>query len=447
VDNCDIVSRQDTILINANTSQGYFNNCRVIGNFDYIWGVGVGYFNNCVFHTVTNTTSSSYNLTAARTFTSGTLSVVTPWVNPNGVTYSAYGFAFVGCTFEADSGVTGITLAGSNGTAGGLDTWVGCTFDTNAYVSPSVTLSNTYVFWQNSNRDITGSVPITYTNVQVIGFTNSDPRLLASTNPVVWFSGWLPQLAAYIITQPVSLSVPGGQPASFIVVASGIEAPSYQWLKNGTNLNGQTAATLSIATAYAGDAGIYSVIVSNTVGLVISSNATLTVGNTAPTLNPISDQTINAGAVLNITSVATDPDVPPQTLTFSLLSFPAGATIDPNSGLFTWRPLVSQANTTNLVTIQVTDNGSPNLNASQSFNVIVNPLMYPTLSSITVQSNQVSFTVSNGTVGPDYIVLTSTNLLNWQPIFTNSSPAQPFTFTDTNTAAFPVLFYRIQLAP
>ena len=48
VNNCDINSRQDTILINASTSQGYFYNCRIIGNFDYIWGVGVGYFDNCV---------------------------------------------------------------------------------------------------------------------------------------------------------------------------------------------------------------------------------------------------------------------------------------------------------------------------------------------------------------------------------------------------------------
>ena len=29
VDNCDIKSRQDTILINASTSQGYFHNCEI----------------------------------------------------------------------------------------------------------------------------------------------------------------------------------------------------------------------------------------------------------------------------------------------------------------------------------------------------------------------------------------------------------------------------------
>ena len=59
VNNCDINSRQDTILINVNTSQAYFYNCRVKGNFDYIWGVGIGYFDHCVFHTITNIYSSA----------------------------------------------------------------------------------------------------------------------------------------------------------------------------------------------------------------------------------------------------------------------------------------------------------------------------------------------------------------------------------------------------
>ena len=187
VDNCDIVSRQDTILINASTSQGYFHDCRVVGNFDYIWGVGVGYFDHCVFHTITNSLSSSYNLTSARTATSGTLSSTTPWVNQNGTTYSAYGFTFVCCTMEADTGVTGITLAGSNGTAGGLDSWAFCRIDTNAYVTPSVTLPpSSYVLWQYSNTDITGTYPISFSGLTTIGVTNNDPRLLAATNVPIW---------------------------------------------------------------------------------------------------------------------------------------------------------------------------------------------------------------------------------------------------------------------
>jgi len=281
VDSCDIKSRQDTILINASTSQGYFNNCRVIGNFDYIWGIGVGYFNNCVFHTITNTLSSSYNLTAARTLTSSSQSTNTPWVNPNGSTYSAYGFSFVNCTFEADPGVTNVTLAGSNGTAGGLDSWALSRFDTNVYVTPGA-LTNTYVFWQYSNTDLAGN-PISFPGLTTIGVTNNDPRLLAATNPVIWFSSWSPQSVPNIITQPIGLTVNAGQSALFTVSATGIPSPAYKWVKDTTNLVGQTSSMLSIGSASGLDIGTYYVIVSNAAGGVNSSNAVLTVNPpTAP---------------------------------------------------------------------------------------------------------------------------------------------------------------------
>jgi hypothetical protein len=70
------------------------------------------------------------------------------------------------------------------------------------------------------------------------------------------------------------------------VVASGIPDPVYQWRKYGTNLPAQTNATLSFASAQLSDGGAYSVMVSNLVGSIISSNALLTVNsvvNTTPT--------------------------------------------------------------------------------------------------------------------------------------------------------------------
>ena len=151
-----------------------------MGNFDYVWGSGEGYFNNCVLHTITNIYSGSYNLTAARTGTSGALSFGTPWLDPNGTTYSSNGFSFVSCKLEAEPGVGDITLAGYNGTAGGLDSWVNCTIDNNAYVTPLLALSNSYVFWQNNNTDTNGN-PVSFATVQSIGVTNNDPRLLAAT--------------------------------------------------------------------------------------------------------------------------------------------------------------------------------------------------------------------------------------------------------------------------
>jgi hypothetical protein len=171
--------------------------------------------------------------------------------------------------------------------------------------------------------------------------------------------------------------------------------------------------------------------------------------NTAPILQPVADQTINAGVTLAITNVATDPDVPPQILAFSLLNAPLGAALtklDATSALFTWRPPVNQANTTNLVMVQVADDGTPSLKATNHFNVIVNPIAQPALSLTNANGSNASLVV-NGPLGPDYTLWTSTNLTSWQALFTTNSPVTPVTLVDTNASADPVRFYRIQLGP
>ena len=171
--------------------------------------------------------------------------------------------------------------------------------------------------------------------------------------------------------------------------------------------------------------------------------------NTAPTLAPVGNQVINAGVTLMVTNAATDADQPLQTLTFSLLNAPTNATLTPlnnTNAVFTWRPLVSQASTTNTITLKVADNGTPNLSATNSFTVKVNPLAQPTVSSISVSGGQVSLVVT-GALGPDYTLWASTNLTSWQVLFTSNLPVTPVTLVDTNFNANPVRFYRIQLGP
>ncbi|HVU26435.1 MAG TPA: glycoside hydrolase [Verrucomicrobiae bacterium] len=170
------------------------------------------------------------------------------------------------------------------------------------------------------------------------------------------------------------------------------------------------------------------------------------VQNTAPVLAPVPDETDNVGVTLLVTNTATDSDLPPQTLTFSPVnSLPANATINSSNGIFNWRPLVSQANTTNLIQIQVTDNGSPNLSATNSFNVIVNAITNPIISSVNLNQGQFRITI-NGPQGPDYTLLTSTNLMDWQTVFMTNSPVTPFILTGINFAD-PTRFYRIQIGP
>jgi glucuronoarabinoxylan endo-1,4-beta-xylanase len=170
------------------------------------------------------------------------------------------------------------------------------------------------------------------------------------------------------------------------------------------------------------------------------------VGNTstAPTIAPVANQTVNVGVTLLVTNTATDSDSPPNTLAFSPANtFPANATVN-SSGVFSWRPHVSQANTTNLIQVQVTDSGS-NLSATNAFNVVVNAVTNPVIGNLNLLPGQVGMTVT-GPQGPDYTLLTSSNLASWQALFTTNSPAMPFTFVTTNLYN-PAEFYRLQIGP
>jgi pectin methylesterase-like acyl-CoA thioesterase len=423
LNNAFLASYQDTLLVNANGDQAYFNNNLIQGDTDFIWGEGTAFFTNCELRTLTSGSGTNLqNVTQART-TAGT-----------------NGFSFVDCQ---------LTRLNNTITLGGLGRSLGFTDGNVAYINCLIDAH--IVGWQDSlarswefgNSNITATAPVSYNGVQLAA---NDPNLTNAETATLWLYGWQPQLAPNIITQPVPLSVSGGQLASFSVTATGIPNASYQWLKNGNVITNQTGSTLTIASAYAGDAASYSVIVSNLAGAVTSDSASLTVGNTAPTLNPIGDAVINAGQTLIITNVASDPDVPTQTLSFSLLTAPATAAIDTNSGVFTWRPSVSDAGTINPVTVQVSDNGTPVLSASQSFNVTVNPLVIPALGPVSFSGGQFSLTVGSGTAGPDYTVQFSTDLTNWATIYTTNSATPPFTFVDTN-APSATGFYRVLIGP
>ena len=114
--------------------------------------------------------------------------------------------------------------------------------------------------------------------------------------------------------------------------------------------------------------------------------------NTPPILSPITSQTVNVGQTVAFTASATDTDQPPPTLTFALLVGATNATLTTNSGAFLFRPLVTQANSTNTFTLQVSDNGAPPLIATQSFAVMVNPAFSaPVVSNVSVVGGQFQF--------------------------------------------------------
>jgi hypothetical protein len=94
--------------------------------------------------------------------------------------------------------------------------------------------------------------------------------------------------------------------------------------------------------------------------------------NAPPVLGVIGNKAVNEGVQLNFTATATDPDSG-QALTFRLdPGAPAGATINPGSGVFTWTPTEAQGPGVYPVTVRVTDNGSPVKSDFETINITVN---------------------------------------------------------------------------
>jgi subtilisin family serine protease len=99
--------------------------------------------------------------------------------------------------------------------------------------------------------------------------------------------------------------------------------------------------------------------------------------NAPPALAAIPSQTVDEGAQLSFVASATDSDVPAQALSFGLAGAPAGASIHPATGNFTWTPTEVQGPSTNVIRILVTDNGSPTATATQAVTVVVNEINSP----------------------------------------------------------------------
>ena len=70
----------------------------------------------------------------------------------------------------------------------------------------------------------------------------------------------------------------------------------------------------------------------------------------------------------------------------------------------------------------------------------------PNISGIPAMTNGQFRLLINGSAGADFYIEASTNLVQWQTLFTNSNAATPFYWTDTDTADFPARFYRVRIS-
>ena len=113
-------------------------------------------------------------------------------------------------------------------------------------------------------------------------------------------------------------------------------------------------------------------------------NVTVNEVNLAPSLGALAPQLADEGVPLtfNVSGAGSDPDLPPQLLTYSLVgTTPPGVNLTP-AGVFTWTPADADGPGTNTIAIRVTDGGSPPLSATSTVEIVVNELYLQTSTNV-----------------------------------------------------------------
>jgi len=274
-----LASYQDTLLLNSFGRYSYFRDSLIQGDTDYIWNDGIGVFQDCEIRTMTPG------------YTCQMRSEPAPYK----------GAVFLDCVFTKAYNFNGHYLARINPASESLCSFVAlinCRLD--AHIHPAGWLltgggaTDNLRFWEYQSTDLTGTNLVDVSDRAAFSTQLNAAKAAAMRNLTNVYAPnalWLPQLAPNIISQPTDLTVEPGGNATFSAEATGIETanpsiagePSiivplrYQWRQNGTNCPGATNVSLTISNVSSGDAGTYSVVVSNLSGVMVSREAVLAV--------------------------------------------------------------------------------------------------------------------------------------------------------------------------
>lgn len=185
-----------------------------------------------------------------------------------------------------------------------------------------------------------------------------------------------------VVVNPGNLTTPEGEPVDIEISATDADLPANTLTYSATELpaglsihpiTGAITGTVDHAAA-ANSPHTVTVRVADGTGQVGSTTFTWFTPNTnrPPVLSIIPDQSADEETTLRFTAVATDPDSG-TILTYSISGAPAGAAIDPQTGVFTWTTNEGHGPSTHNPTIAVTDNGAPGvLTDSQTVTMTIN---------------------------------------------------------------------------
>ena len=92
------------------------------------------------------------------------------------------------------------------------------------------------------------------------------------------------------------------------VSATGAPAPTYQWRRNGNNINGATGSTYAFSGATSAQSGTYDCVATNSCSSVPSNPAVIRITSSPEISGQPTNQTVPAGATATFTVISPTPD-------------------------------------------------------------------------------------------------------------------------------------------
>jgi pectinesterase len=259
VSHVNAYSHQDTVQFNDPV---YIADSLIEGDTDFLWGRGPAFFERTTVRELSNSPFM--------------------WVRS---TSASHGFVFVDCRFETP----GSTEAGpvlARNTAAYPDSEIVLIDSAIGRIHPEAWQlpddPGRVRYWESGSISLdTGrpaDVSARHRASRQLDRTRDAEIIAQYRDPAFVLGGWTPEMAPIVLSAPDHhTAVSSGTTISLAVTVAAIPQPTYQWLRGTTviaddgRVTGARTRALSITRAVRGDAGQYSVTVSNRAGQAVSS--------------------------------------------------------------------------------------------------------------------------------------------------------------------------------